>query len=162
MRLTITSEVIDRRRRRTHVSDGFNGMETGIMFVITATRLRQALWLDAASCAFMGAGLLAFTGPLAALTALPAILLTAAGAALAPIAAVIALTAARGTLSQFLVAVIVWGNAGWVAVSLALLGGLAPMNAYGVALVLLQALAVAALTCVEAAGLKRFVAAKEA
>ncbi|WP_179961594.1 hypothetical protein [Pikeienuella piscinae] len=122
-------------------------------FEITPAILRRILILDAATCAVMGVGLLAFSGPVAALTALPIPLLTGAGALLPPIAALIAFVASRA--APWLLRLVVWGNVAWAAASLALVFGLAPMNGFGVAFVLLQAVAVAGFAAAEQAGLAR-------
>lgn len=115
---------------------------------------RPVLWLDAASCALMGVGLVAAAGFVAAFTGLPSGLLRGAGLALLPVAAFIAAAAGRAVVPRWMLAAIVWGNVGWVLASLLVLtpGLLAP-NALGVTLVGAQALAVALLTALEWRGL---------
>lgn len=116
--------------------------------------LKPVLMLDAASCLGLGLLLSAFSGPIAGLTALPAPLLLWAGLLLLPVAALIGWAATRPVPPAPLLALIVAGNAGWIAASLLVLA-LVPANGLGVALVLGQALAVAVLTLAEAAYLSR-------
>lgn len=112
--------------------------------------LRPLLALDAATCAVMGLALDFGARPLAALTGLPAPLLLYAGISLLPIALFMAVAAWRP--HTFAVRLIILGNAAWVAASLALLvsGWVAP-NGLGIAFVMVQALAVAALALLEQA-----------
>lgn len=118
--------------------------------------LRSLLLLDAATCAAMGLTLDFGAAPLAALTGLPEPLLLYAGLSLLPIAAFMVLVALRPTLQPVGGRLVVAGNAGWVLASLLLLatGWVAP-NSLGIAFVLAQALAVAALALLEAAALRR-------
>lgn len=116
--------------------------------------LRRILLLDAASCAAMGAALALGSGPLAGLTRLPEPLLLGAGLALLPIAAFMAVIALRPAVPPAAGWVVVAGNALWVAASLSLLVGPVAPNALGTALILAQALAVAAFAALEALALR--------
>ncbi|SDX53320.1 hypothetical protein SAMN05444336_106102 [Albimonas donghaensis] len=114
-----------------------------------AARLRPLLRLDAAACLVMSLALLIAAEPLARLTGVPSALLTWAGAALPPCAALMLLAA--GPLPR-LAGLVVAGNAAWAIASLAVLA-LVPANGAGVALVLAQAAVVAALAWAEARAL---------
>lgn len=117
--------------------------------------LRSLLLIDAATCAAMGLALDFGAAPIARLTGLPQPLLLWAGLALLPIAAFLAVVALRPALRPAGARLAIAGNAAWVLASLALLtsGWVAP-NGLGVAFVLVQALAVAALTGLELAALR--------
>lgn len=117
--------------------------------------LRSLLLADAATCAAMGGLLLFAAAPLARLTALPQDLLRPAGLLLLAIAAFIALVSARPLVPRSGARLIVSGNLLWSGASLALLAGdwVAP-NGAGVAFLLVQALAVAALAGLEAKALR--------
>jgi hypothetical protein len=110
--------------------------------------LARILILDAGTCAAMGLLLILFCGPVSGLTAVPAPLLLWAGAALIPIAIYMALVARSGTGSPLAVVLVIAGNLGWVAASLALFGMISP-NGLGVALIAGQALVVALLAWLE-------------
>ncbi len=107
----------------------------------TALPLATILRLDAITCLLMGALLLAAAGPVAALTALPQVLLFWAGVALFPVAAFMWLTASGRLPGRWPVMVVVLGNLGWVTASLAVALMLSP-NALGVVFLLGQAAAV--------------------
>jgi hypothetical protein len=110
--------------------------------------LPSVLRLDAATCAAMGALLLVASEPVGTLTRLPPALLFGAGVLLVPVAAFIAVVAARP--HRALVGAVIAGNLAWVAASFVLLlGGFVAPNAVGVAFVLAQALAVLALSAFE-------------
>lgn len=111
-------------------------------------RLVGILTLDAATCAAMGLLLLLAAGPIAGITAIPAPLLVWAGALLLPIALHMVVVARFGTGSAPAVWLVILGNIGWVAASLALFGFIAP-NGLGTALILAQALVVAGLAWLE-------------
>lgn len=112
--------------------------------------LRRLLALDAVTCVAMGIVLMTAAGPVAAATALPEPLLFYAGAALIPIAAFMALLAVRARIWVAGTLLVVAGNALWVAASIGIvLAGLVAPNALGLALVIGQALAVAALAGLE-------------
>lgn len=118
--------------------------------------LRALLLIDAATCAAMGAALDLGARPLAGLTDLSPALLHYAGFSLFPIAAFMALVALRPALQPVGAPLVIAGNGAWVLASLLLLasGWIAP-NGLGVAFVLLQAVAVAALALLELAALRR-------
>lgn len=112
--------------------------------------LGSLLAIDAATCSAMGALLLAFSAPIAGLTAIPAALLFWAGAALLPIAAFMALSARARPVPAWAAALVVAGNGLWVAASLALpLSGAIAPNGLGWAFLLVQAAAVALLALLE-------------
>jgi hypothetical protein len=112
--------------------------------------LRAILALDALACLGMGAGLAALAPALAGLTDLPSAFVRAAGLALLPVGAFILWAASRRDVPAWAVALIVAGNAAWVVLSVALpLAGLVRPNALGLALLLGQAAAVAALAALE-------------
>lgn len=110
--------------------------------------LRQVLYLDAATCLAMGGALVAGAGIAAGLTGIPEPLLFYAGLALFPLALVIA-AIGRWMPDGPAVWIVILGNAGWVAGSLALLAGVISPNALGVAFILAQAAAVCVLTWLE-------------
>lgn len=114
---------------------------------------RSIVLLDAATCAGMGALLIAASEPLAVLTALPPALLFYAGLALLPVAVFMVLAVLRPV--PLLAWLVIAGNLLWVLESFALLlsGWVAP-NALGAALIAGQALAVAALSLLEYAALR--------
>jgi hypothetical protein len=118
-----------------------------------AFTLRQVLWLDAVTCALMGAALIAASGWLSAYTAIPQPLLFWAGVVLVPIAIFMALVGWRP--SAFGAWIIIAGNVVWVAASIALLAVLIAPNFWGVAFIVVQAVAVAALAWLEFATLAR-------
>lgn len=124
------------------------------MTKFNASRLAHVLVLDAVTCAGMGLALSLFAGPLSGATGLPRGLLLGAGLLLFPVAALMAMTAARGW--AWAVPLILAGNLAWVLASVALLVAFRP-TVLGVAFVLLQGLAVLALAGLEwrAAGGRR-------
>jgi hypothetical protein len=112
--------------------------------------LRKVLLVDAGTCAVAGAVMSAGAGPLSRLTLIPEPLLLYAGLVLFPIAAFMAITAMRSSLAKPAVWLIVLGNAGWVAGSLLLLlAAIIVPNGFGVAFILIQAMAVAGLAWLE-------------
>ena len=116
--------------------------------------LQNVLLLDAATC--VGAGALMAFGSnfVAGLTAIPAPLLYWAGLVLFPIAALMIYAGVQAAPPRPLVWLIVLGNIGWVAASVALLGIIAP-NALGILFILAQAAAVAVLALLEYGALQR-------
>lgn len=116
--------------------------------------LRNVLFFDAATCVVMGAALMASAGPIASLTLVPPALLYYAGVALLPIAAFMALVALPANPPALGVWLVILGNIGWVAASLALIFGdwIAP-NTFGVLFIGAQAIAVAILAALEYSGL---------
>lgn len=112
--------------------------------------LKSLLMLDAATCASMGAALLMASGPVAALTQIPAALLFWAGAGLMPIAAFMALSTRAVRVPAWAVSIIVIGNVMWAAVSILLpTAGLIAPNLLGWALLVGQAGVVAILAKLE-------------
>lgn len=118
------------------------------------TTLKNILLLDAGTC--LGAGALMAFGSsfVSSLTAIPAPLLLWAGLILFPCAALMIVTGLQAELSRPLVWLIVLGNIGWVAVSIALFAFISP-NALGVVFILAQAGAVAILALLEHNALQR-------
>jgi len=110
--------------------------------------LSRVLLVDAGTCAAMGAVLSLASDAIGELTGIPEPLLRCAGVSLFPIAAFIALVALRQDSGARWVWLVIFGNALWVAASFALLGVIGP-NPIGVAFIVVQALAVAALTWLE-------------
>ncbi len=113
--------------------------------------LRRTLAVDAVTCVGAGALMAFAAAPLAPLTGLPQPLLVAAGVALFPVAAIMAWLSRRQAAPAALVWLVILGNAGWVAGSLAVLVLTAP-TAFGTAFVIAQAVAVAVLTVLEYRG----------
>lgn len=112
--------------------------------------LRPVLVVDGLACLAMAAGLLGLASPLATLTDLPVALLRGAGLVLGPVGAFILWLASRREVPAAGVALVVGGNAAWVAASLGLLvDGLVQPNSLGTALVLAQAAAVAGIAALE-------------
>jgi hypothetical protein len=118
--------------------------------------LRALLFADAMTCAAMGALLVSGSGLVAGLTDIPAPLLFYAGLSLLPVAAFMALVALQVPVSGPLAWLVIGGNVLWVAASLLLLvsGWIAP-NALGLAFVIAQAVAVAALALLELGALRQ-------
>lgn len=113
--------------------------------------LRTLLGIDAATCATMGILLILAAGPLADLTAILQPVLYWAGIALLPVAAFMMFFARRHTVPSWASILVVLGNAGWVALSLALpvLGFIHP-NPLGWAFLVAQSAVVALLAWLEA------------
>jgi hypothetical protein len=116
--------------------------------------LARVLLVDAGTCAAMGAVLSLASGAIGDLTGIPEPLLRYAGLSLFPIAAFIALVALRRDAGARWVWLVIFGNVLWVAASLALLLGVIAPNPIGVAFIVVQALAVSALTWLEVVGLR--------
>lgn len=117
--------------------------------------LRRVLLLDALTCVATGLAMTLGVDLTTQLTALPAGLLTTAGASLFPIALFMAWVATRKPIPAAGVWLVILGNVGWVFGSLALLTGWAPFNTLGAGFVTMQALAVAGLAALEFVGLRR-------
>lgn len=115
--------------------------------------VRRVLLIDAVTCVAAGALMAFATAPLARLTNLPEQLLSLAGRALFPVAIFFAWLAVSRALTRPLVLTAVLGNSAWVVGSLAVAAMTSP-SAIGYAFILAQAGAVAALTLMEARGLK--------
>lgn len=113
-------------------------------------RLQPLLAFDAATCAAMGALLLAASGTIAALTHLPASLLFWAGAVLLPIAVFIGGLSRVRPPPRWAVMVVIVGNIAWGLASIALPTlGLVQPNALGWTFVLGQAAVVLLLAVLE-------------
>lgn len=110
--------------------------------------LRRLLYLDAATCLAMGAGLVFVAGELAGVTGIPEPLLFYAGLSLLPLAVVIA-AIGRWMEASPAVWLVILGNAAWVIGSLALVAGLISPTLLGVCLILVQAAAICVLTGLE-------------
>ncbi|GGJ19574.1 hypothetical protein [Neoroseomonas lacus] len=106
--------------------------------------LRLALSADAAASGLMGLAFAAAPAAIGALTALPPGLLRAAGLFLLAYAAVIAWLAMRSAVPRAMLWLLVVGNLVWAVecAALPLLGFVAP-NGWGIALLAVQAVAVA-------------------
>jgi hypothetical protein len=117
--------------------------------------LRTILLVDASACLIMGTALVAASGVLAGVLNIPAALLFYAGSSLFPIAAFMAFVGLRSPIPQTGVWLIVLGNLGWVAASVALLvtNWIAP-NGLGVAFIAAQAAFVAIMAWLEHGGLR--------
>ncbi len=122
------------------------------MIEMNEPRLRAVLRIDAASGLLMGAPLALLPETLAPVLGLPAPLLLWAGIALFPVAAT--MLAAAATLARPLVVLIVWGNAAWVAASLATLFAF-PATGIGGVVIVVQAFVVALFAWLENAGWAR-------
>jgi hypothetical protein len=121
------------------------------------TMLRGALLIDAVVSGATGVLLTAGADALAALLDLPPALLRYSGLVLLPFAAAVAYIATRDVLSRPGIQTIVAANAAWVVASVALLfSGQVSPNTLGIAFVLIQAVAVAALADVQFFGLRRY------
>ena len=107
--------------------------------------LRFALAADAAASGLMGLAFAVAPGAIGALTALPPGLLQGAGLFLLAYAAVLAWLAARSAVPRAMLWLLVAGNLIWAVecAALPLLGFVAP-NGWGIALLAVQAVAVAA------------------
>ena len=118
--------------------------------------LRRALLLDAAASGALGLLMALAADPLAGLLDLPSDLLRWAGVALVPFAALLAWLGTRPRIRRGAAVAIVAATALWVAGSaLLLLSGTVAPSALGVALVALQALAVAGFPGLQEQGLRR-------
>ncbi len=126
------------------------------MTAVNSPFLRRVIGVDAAACAASGL-LLAFGGqPLAELTGLPSALSQPVGGFLMIWAVVLAWLATRPTLGRAVVWTLVAVNAAWVVESAMLLAmPWVQPTALGYALVVGQAVAVAALAELQVIGLRR-------
>ncbi|MDB5469738.1 MAG: hypothetical protein JWR84_1298 [Caulobacter sp.] len=121
-----------------------------------STLLRRTLGFDAATCAAMGVAMTAGGLPLARITGLPPALLMIAGLVLLAVAAVLAWLAKRQSAPAPMVWLVLGGNAGWVAASVALLvGGWVRPTLLGELFIIAQALGVVGLTGLEYLGYRR-------
>ncbi|MGR3321480.1 MAG: hypothetical protein ACU0DK_06085 [Pseudooceanicola sp.] len=121
---------------------------------VSETRLRQVLWADAALCLGFGLACAAGMSLLTGLLGLPEWLIWSGVAVLFAAATLMAVAASRHPLNRPLVALVVAGNLGWIAASLALaLSGVAA-SALGTGFLVVQALAVVPLAWLEWQGLR--------
>lgn len=116
--------------------------------------LPGVLLFDAATCALMGAALLALAAPLATLLGLPPGLLRWAGLLLLPCAALMAVAARQWPPATALVGLIVAGNLAWAVASIVVAFAVESINGLGRAFVIGQALAVLGLATLEWRGLQ--------
>ena len=122
---------------------------------MTVVTLRKVFALDALSCGAFFAACVLFTGTAAELVGLPQVVVAAGGWICLAAGLLFAALALSGRPSPLLTALGVFGNALWVAASLAVVALFAPqMTVAGVVLVVGQAAAVGMLTWLEAAGLR--------
>ena len=123
---------------------------------INDAALRRALLIDAAASGAMGLMVLLGAGLLDQALALPASLLRAVGVGLVPFAGLLVWIARRTPVPLGLARVVVAGNALWVVASVALLlsDAVAPTR-LGVLFVLAQAAAVAVFAWLEHAGVRQ-------
>ena len=118
--------------------------------------LKAALLADALVSGTVAMQQLAFTAPLAELTLLPAALLSGTGLFMVGYTALLLVLWRAPRVQTWLIRFIIAGNIGWALACLALLAGqVVPFNAWGEALVLVQAAGVLVLAAWEALGLKR-------
>jgi hypothetical protein len=118
--------------------------------------LRRALVADAIVCGVAGVVMAARADPLHELLHLPVTLLRAAGLFLIPYALELILLSRRSRLAGPAVWVIIATNVAWALASvLILLTGTLRLNAQGSALMLAQAVAVAAVAEIQFVGLRR-------
>ena len=123
--------------------------------------LKAALLADAVVSGAVAAQQLAFTGPLAELTLLPAALLSGTGLFMVGYTALLLLLWRAPRVLPWLIKFIVAGNIGWALACLGLLAGqVVPFNGWGEALLLVQAAGVLMLAGWEALGLRRCEAAR--
>lgn len=115
----------------------------------TALTLRRLLILDGFSCLLLGALLCAMPDTLAPLSGLPEALLRGAGLLLFPCAALMFGAALPSRTLPAMAWLIVLGNVGWIAASLAVLALNRGVTPLGEALVLGQAAVVAVVAWLE-------------
>lgn len=118
------------------------------------TLLRFALFADAGATAATGLLLAGAAGILAPITGIPASFSLPVGLGLVAFAAFVGWVGWRAQTSRPLAMLVVGVNALWVVGSIvALVAGLFPLTLLGIAFVLMQAVAVAALAVLQEAGL---------
>ncbi|MGI8932186.1 MAG: hypothetical protein ACR2FK_07400 [Sphingomicrobium sp.] len=120
-----------------------------------STFLRTVLKLDCASCLATAALLAPGAGTLSGPLGIPAALLGAAGLALIPIGLFIGRLGVRREGPASLVGLVIAGNLGWVAASLAVTAALPSILPLGAAFVIGQALVVLVLAMLEWRGLRQ-------
>ncbi|MFI6506257.1 hypothetical protein ACIBCT_01510 [Streptosporangium sp. NPDC050855] len=124
--------------------------------VTDAGLLRLALKADAIASGANGVLYVAAAAVFGELFGLPAAFLYPAGAFLVAFAAVLFLIASRPAVSRVAVGVTMAVNVAWVAASVeSLVAGWFPLTGLGTALVIAQAVAVAGLTALQFAGLRK-------
>lgn len=116
--------------------------------------VRPALLIDAAASAATAPLLIAGTNLLESWLNIPAVVIREAGLILAPYIALVVIVATRPQISTRAVWIIIGCNTLWTAASFAILAFISP-NGLGVAFVIGQALAVAALGVLQWAALRR-------
>jgi len=116
--------------------------------------IRPALLIDAAASAATAALAIAGARMLEGLLGIPSVVLQEAGLILAPYIVLVVIVATRPQISTRAVWVIIACNAIWTAASFAILGFISP-NRLGLAFVIGQALAVAALGVLQWAALRK-------
>lgn len=122
---------------------------------MTIATLRKVLALDALSCGVFFAACVPFAGPVAEIVGLPRPVVLAGGWICLAAGLLFAALALSPRPSRPLVAFGAFGNALWVAASLAVVAVFAgQMSTIGVVLVLAQAAAVGVLTWLEARGIR--------
>jgi hypothetical protein len=118
--------------------------------------LRRALVVDALASGLTGALMLGGASALAPMLGLPTALLQGAGLVLVPYVAFVAIVAARTHISTAAVWAVIACNAVWTVASFALvIDGFVAPTALGIAFVIGQAVAVAALGALQYAALRR-------
>ena len=122
----------------------------------TSPLLRAIMLTDGVFSGISGLSLALGARPLSALMGLPHELVLGAGLFLVPYAAFVAFLGTRDNLASALVWFVVVGNVLWALESVVLLvSGQASPTAFGIAVVIAQALAVAVIAETQAIGLKR-------
>lgn len=116
--------------------------------------IRPALLIDAAASAATATLVMAGARTLEGLLGIPSVVLHEAGLILAPYVALVVIVATRPQISARAVWLIIACNAAWTAASFAILAFISP-NGLGVAFVIGQALAVAALGVLQWAALRK-------
>lgn len=122
--------------------------------VLSSPLLRNVLIVDAAFSAASGLTLAAAAKTISAMSGLPHALVLGAGVFLMPYAIVVGSLGVCAALPRAVVWFVVAGNALWVAESLVTLAQTSP-TPFGVALVVAQAVVVAAIAAAQAVGLRR-------
>lgn len=126
------------------------------MQTIRSDRLRNVLFIDAATCTACGLSMVLAARPFGQLANLPPELLLGAGLSLFPIAGFIAWVGAKAVHSAAALTAVIGGNLAWAAASFwLLLGNAIAPNAIGQAFIVAQAAVVLALTACEVRGALR-------
>jgi hypothetical protein len=153
---SMTSQVIDRRRRNTHRRSVTSRKETTMSNLVAATPVGRSLLVDVVLSGGFGVVLLAGGGFIAGLLGLPEALLRGAGLALLPFAAAVLWLACQTAPPPWAVKSVIAANLVWMAASLVLLtsGWISPTRLGGL-FVIAQALLVAGLAAAQATALRR-------